>query len=349
MKLGTISRIKRIISIACLFFVISLLYGCGAKDVNKEKSTSFFAMDTYMSIRIYGGNDELLKEIEEQVRSIEDQVSVTGIDSAVYRLGQTGKAYITQDTYELIKKTLAVCEETDGALDISVYPIVREWGFTVGHYHVPNDSVISELLQKVDFRDIDLSANMISVPKGMEIDLGSVTKGYTADRLSEMIRQAGVTSAVIDLGGNIQTVGNRPDGSPWRIAIKAPDGDALLGILTVTDEAVVTSGGYERFFEDDEGNIWWHIMDPSTGYPAQNGIVSATVVGKAGFRCDALSTALFVMGTEKAIDFWRSKGDFEMLLVTDSGEFLITPELAKRFTPDVSQNYALRVIGYAEN
>lgn len=178
----------------------------------------------------------------------------------------------------------------------------------------------------------------------MEIDLGAVTKGYTGDRICELLREAGVASAILDLGGNIQTIGSKPDGSSWRVAIQDPERDGILGVLAVEDRAVVTSGGYERYFVDDGGNLWWHIMDPATGYPAQNGLISVTVTGREGLRCDALSTALFILGPDRAVEFWRDHRDFEMALVTDSGQLLLTPELAERFTPERDLAYSIEVI-----
>ena len=115
-------------------------------------------------------------------------------------------------------------------------------------------------------------------------------------------------------------------------------------MLEVADEAVITSGGYERFFEDEDGNVWWHIIDPKTGYPAKNGVISMTIVGKEGIRCDALSTALFVMGPERAAEFWRTHGDFEMIMITEEGELFITPTLNKRFTPDALMPYHVTVL-----
>ena len=139
------------------------------------------------------------------------------------------------------------------------------------------------------------------------------------------------TSALLNLGGNVQTIGSKPDGSAWIIGIKDPKNPdtAMMG-LSVTDQAVVTSGGYERYFEQD-GHTYWHIMDPTTGHPADSGLRSVSIIGEDGLTCDGLSTSLFVMGLEKAAELWAQSDDFEAVFVTDTGEVYITEGLADHF------------------
>lgn len=183
----------------------------------------------------------------------------------------------------------------------------------------------------------DAATGVVTLPEGMEIDLGSVAKGYAGQLAAQMLREHGVQSALLNLGGNVQTVGTKPGGFPWQIGIKDPQGEDAMMVLSVEDQAVVTSGGYERYFEQD-GQTYWHIMDPSTGHPADSGLISVTIVGDEGVVCDGLSTALFVMGLEKAADLWVQSCDFEAVFVTASGEVYITEGLRDHFA--LTERYA---------
>ena len=182
----------------------------------------------------------------------------------------------------------------------------------------------------MDYRQIRLMGFKATLPDGMEIDLGSVAKGYTGDVLSAFLKENGVTSAMLDLGGNIQTVGSKPDGSSWRVGIRDPEGDGNLGVVEVVNQAVITSGGYERYFEED-GVRYWHILDPQTGFPARSGLLSVTIIGECGAVCDSLSTALFVMGLDDALDHWRQYRDFEAVFVSEDGSVTITAGLEDGF------------------
>ena len=315
--------------LAAVCLVLLLLPGCA--QAQPEQSV-FFAMDTMMSVRLYqGGDAALLDEAQQFVEDLEALVSVTDPDSEIYALNETGAAELSPEAAELLAGALELCQRTGGALDISIYPVLRAWGFTTGAYTVPGEDVLAGLLPLVDHARIDLDGTMATLPQGMEIDLGSVAKGYTGDALCALLEQRGVGSALLDLGGNIQAVGTKPDGSPWRVAIRDPAGEGELGVITVSGQAVVTSGGYERYFERD-GVRYWHILAPATGAPARSGLSSVTVVGDSGLLCDGLSTALFVMGLEDALDHWREHRDFEAVFVSEDGSVTVTAGLEGRFT-----------------
>ena len=311
---------------------------------DEENSISFFAMDTYMNIRAWGADDDTLKEAEELVTGLESRLSTTDAGSEISALNSTGSAELSGDTAELLARALEFCGSCDGCLDISVYPVVRAWGFTTGEYRVPSDDEIDALLEKVDWTAVKLNDRQASVPEGAQIDLGSIAKGYTGDRIVELLRSDGVTSAILDLGGNVQVLGAKPDGSDWHIAIQDPEGNGIAGVLSAVNKAVITSGGYERYFIGDDGELYWHIMEPATGRPAKSGLISTTIIGESGARCDALSTALFVMGEERAIEYWREHRDFEMVLIREDGAMLISPGLVGSFTQDSSSTRPLMVI-----
>ena len=323
---------------AALLSAAFLLTGCSGAPAQEPESATFFAMDTAMDFTVYG-DAALLDEAETLIGSLEEQVSVTDEHSDIYAIDHTGSGSLSGNAAELMEQALELCRRTGGALDISVYPIVRAWGFTTGSYQIPDEETIQSLLPLVDYTQIqyDAATGVVTLPEGMEIDLGSVAKGYAGQLAAQMLREHGVQSALLNLGGNVQTVGTKPDGSPWQIGIKDPQGEDAMMVLSVEDQAVVTSGGYERYFEQD-GQTYWHIMDPSTGHPADSGLLSVTIVGKQGIICDGLSTSLFVMGLEKAADLWAQSGDFEAVFVTASGEVYITEGLQDRFA--LTEQYA---------
>lgn len=323
---------------AALLSAAFLLTGCSGAPAQEPESATFFAMDTAMDFTVYG-DAALLDEAETLIGSLEEQVSVTDEHSDIYAIDHTGSGSLSGNAAELMEQALELCRRTGGALDISVYPIVRAWGFTTGSYQIPDEETIQSLLPLVDYTQIqyDAATGVVTLPEGMEIDLGSVAKGYAGQLAAQMLREHGVQSALLNLGGNVQTVGAKPDGSPWQIGIKDPQGEDAMMVLSVEDQAVVTSGGYERYFEQD-GQTYWHIMDPSTGHPADSGLISVTIVGDEGVVCDGLSTALFVMGLEKAADLWAQSGDFEAVFVTASGEVYITEGLRDHFA--LTERYA---------
>ncbi|MBR1700908.1 MAG: FAD:protein FMN transferase [Lachnospiraceae bacterium] len=330
--------------ILLLLMMIFLCFGCAQADSpaygqgkvkkgeSQKETATFFAMDTVMEITVYG-DPSLLEAAEEKILSLEKKMSVTNEESEISLLNQNGEQFLSSDTKELLSRALELCGQTDGRLDISIYPIVRTWGFTTGEYRVPSGEELQAFLPYVDYTKILVEDDRAVLKEGMQIDLGSVAKGYAGDQVIELFCENGVTSALLNLGGNVQALGTKPDGSLWKIAIRNPMGEGYAGALEIADKAVVTSGGYERYFVQD-GKTYRHIMDPETGYPVENGLVSVTVVGDEGVSCDACSTALFVMGLEDAINFWRKTKDldFEAVFITEEGKVFITEGLEGCFT-----------------
>ena len=316
---------------------------------NMQTST-LFAMDTVMELQIQG-DEELLREGEALIRSLEKELSVTDENSEIARLNKDGKAALTEDVAELMGKALDICDSTDGALDITIYPVLKAWGFTTSEYRVPADEEIQELLENVDYHGVDITSfdatidsdelsdaagTICEIPEGTQVDLGSVAKGYTSMSLYNLFTDKGVTSGLINLGGNVQCIGSKINGDDWKVAVKSPFIDSssgILGVLSVSDLAVVTSGGYERYFEEN-GKTYWHILDPKTGKPAENGLVSVTIIGRDGLLCDGLSTALFVKGLDEAIRYYQENRDkeFDMVLVTDDREVYLTEGVADKFS-----------------
>ena len=262
--------------------------------------------------------------------------------SEVAQINANGGGTLSEDTTYLLERSLDLYDSTNGVFDIAIYPIMDAWGFTTGNYTIPSDETIESLLPLTDANDIlyDKDSASISFAKdGMKIDFGGIAKGYTSGRIADIYRECGVTSGLINLGGNVQVVGTKTDGSKWRVAVQSPEAeDDYLGILSTADRAVITSGGYERYFEQD-GMKYHHIIDPSTGHPANNGLVSVTIVSADGTLADGLSTSLFIMGKDKAAEYWRAHSDeFDTILEDEDGVLYVTEGIADDFTSDHETN-----------
>ena len=313
----------------CIFSFSLLFFSC-SKPQNKEiKSTeSFTAMNTYMTVSLYSSSGkkgrELCNQVHQKVDDLEKMLSVTLEESDVYKMNHKEKYDFSNDELEqLLFFCQDIYKKTGGAFNPALYPVIREWGFTSRQYKVPSDEKISELLKYTDFSKITYS----TLPKNMEIDFGAVGKGYAGDKAIELLKENGIKSAILDLGGNIQTIGCKNDGKKWRVGIKSPWDDSVALALKVENCAVITSGGYERFFEDEKGKRYIHIFDPEKGEPVNNDTESVTIISSSGKYADALSTSLFVMGSQKALDFWKKNQDFEAIIITKKRQLLYTQGL----------------------
>lgn len=327
-------------ALACL-----LLAGCAREP--SESRISFPAMNTYMTFTACGERaQDALEAAKKLTLELEEKWSTTDARSEIYAANHSGGVPVplSEESAAIVAFALEMAESTGGALDPTIYPLLTAWGFTTESKQVPSAEQIAERLARVDYSKIRLDGARLSVPEGMQLDLGAVGKGYAADLIARRLEKSGVESALLNLGGNVQAVGSRPDGGDWRIGIRAPWEDGMLGVLEISDAAVVTSGGYENYFVDAAGERYWHILDPESGRPARSGLQSVVIVGSEGKLCDALSTALFVMGAEAAEAYWRANGGFDMLLLTDGGEILLTEGLAGRFSLGEGRTESLRVL-----
>ncbi len=292
-------------------------------------------MDTYMTITAYGSNSEkAIKEAETEINHLDDLFAKDKVQSEVYKLNNKHELSASDDTKEILTRAVEISELTDGDFDITIAPVVAEWGFYSDlENKVPTQQDLKNALSRVDYKNISIG-EMVETYEATEIDLGGIAKGYASYKAMEIIKSNDVDSAIISLGGNVRAVGSKPDGSAWTVAIADPD-DATknIGALQIKDRAVITSGGYQRYFEDN-GQIYHHIIDTKTGYPAKRGLKSVTVVCEDDTLADALSTALFVKGLDESIEFYRKNQSFEAVFITDSGEIFVTPDISESFKSD---------------
>ncbi len=330
-------RLRRPVCCVLAVLMLSLaLSGC-ASGTKAVRERELFAMDTWMTFRAYGGHAEpALSEITEMIGMLDEALDPDRAESEIAAINRSAEPVtVSADTAALLKNALTLSDSMDGALCLTLSPVIRAWGFVSGEYRIPAPEELKSLLARADDTQVRLDGSTVTTPYGMELDLGAVAKGYAADRAAALLREHGVTSALLDLGGStIRTLGTKPDGSLWRIAIRDPeDAQRYASLVEIGEGAVDTSGGYERFFVGEDGAVYWHIIDPATGYPAQNGLLSVTVLTDDGFTGDALSTALFVMGKERAISYWRENGGFEFIMLHESDGILVSEGAAAVFVP----------------
>jgi thiamine biosynthesis lipoprotein len=312
--------------------------GCSLRPgAEQEPGTlELFAMDTYMRLSAYGDpaeTEDALSAAASEIERLDALWSVTSGSSEIYALNRDARVEAAPETIEIIETAAAVSGLTGGALDVTVYPAVRAWGFTTDVRRVPGDGELRAIMPLVDYRAVKINGAEITLSSGMAVDLGALAKGYASQRAVDILRERGVTAGIVSLGGNVQTLGKKPDGGEWNVAIQDPeDPERYAGTLKTADTAVVTSGVYQRYFEQD-GALYHHIIDPATCRPADSGLLSVTVVTADGTRADALSTALFVLGRRAALDLWRgSGGDFDVIIITSSGETIITEGIEDAYT-----------------
>ena len=308
-------------------------------DSDESKTIELFAMDTYMTLTAYGKNaDKALNEASDAIKKLDELLSTEDENSEIYKLNESGSAKLSEFSSDLMRKSIEINQETNGAFNPAVYPLMRLWGFTTQQYKIPNDGEIQELLPKTDFSKIGFNENTRSVKfklSGMGIDFGGIAKGYTSAKIMDIFRNNDLTGGLVSLGGNVQVMGSKPDGNIWRVAIQNPDENAdYLGVLEINDKAVITSGGYERYFEQN-GKRYHHILDPKTGSPAESDLQSVTIVSDDGALADGYSTSLFIMGLDKAIEFWKENPDkFDMILYTNDEKLYVSSGISNEFSSD---------------
>ncbi len=324
--------IKTVYVILVIFIPITLI-SCSRHE--QEVKETFFAFDTIMSISVIGKNAKpAMKEAKTEIENLEKTLSVTIATSDIGKLNKTGSCKLSPDSAYIMDKALEINNMTDNAFSPAIYPIMRIWGFPDKNYRVPGDTEIKEALTLIDISNIkyDKDNRLLTLTKkGMMMDFGGIAKGYAADKLVEIFHNNDVNNGLLNLGGNVYAMGLRKDNLPWNIAIEDPEKEGYMVVLSLSDTSLVTSGGYERYFEEN-GKSYHHIMDPNTGKPANNDLTSVSIVCKSSTMADGLSTAVYVMGLERAIKLWRENPDFDMVLLTDNKELYITDGIKDKFS-----------------
>ena len=312
---------KKTILIFVLLFILII-----AIDVIFMKDYSFNAhyskMDTVIDISGYGSDmDRATRDILKAIDEIDLKMNIHNVKSNLYALNKNKKADYDKDTAELISISEEIRKKSDGAFNIAVRTISEEWGFGTDFPAVPNEDKIKKAIETVNGTEIGISADAFTLNQG-KIDLGGIAKGFATDKAKEILASyKEIDYAVLNFGGNILTYGKKPDGSKFKIGIN--DGkDGVFATISVDNAFIITSGGYERYFEQD-GKKYHHILDPKTGYPAQTGLVSVTIISDNGALADALSTACYVLGAEKGTELAESYGVKAVFLDENNNVYIV--------------------------
>lgn len=320
---------KRFITI-CIPILVSSLLLTSCHLVTKEPiSKTGIYFDTVISIDIYDSNNtSLLEQCFEYCKEFEETVSRTIETSEIYRLNHANgnPVEVSDVTLELLQKGVEYGDLTNGKFDITVAPLSELWDFKNNTGTVPNEQDIKEALSHVNYKNIVIDGNMVSLsdPKAA-IDLGGIAKGYMADRLKEYLMKEGIESALINLGGNILAIGSKPDGTPFNLGIQKPfekQGVTITSVKTV-DSSVVSSGVYERYFKIDDV-LYHHILNPETGFPYDNELLGVTILSEKSVDGDALSTSCFALGLEDGMNLIQSLDDVEAIFITEDYELIAT-------------------------
>lgn len=313
-----------------LALLLLVCAGCGRVQ---SAETAFFAMDTYMVIEARGRDAEkAAAEAERSVFALENLISRTRKNTDIARLNAAGGAEVTvsPETMALLRqaKELAV----PGAFDPTIAAVSDLWGINTDGARVPSQEEIDAARATVSIDNLILTGeDRARLRNGARLDLGGIGKGMAADRCAEILRARGIESAMITLGGNVYALGEKADGSAWTIGIADPDGGAsFIATLAVKDTSVVTTGDYERYFLRD-GVRYHHVFDPATGAPARSGLRSVTVINRDSTLADARSTALFVLGLEKGLQYCEENG-LQAVFITEEREIYVTEGLRDSFT-----------------
>ncbi len=268
---------------------------------------SRLAMGTVVSVSVPSRDRDIIPSIFSLIYSIDRELSAFSEDSSIHRVGEmagVAPVELPDDVYDLVKRSFDAAWETEGIFNPMIGPLTALWGMGTEEARVPEEEEIEAVLPLLDFRRAVLSDDERTVflpERGMSLDLGGVGKGYAADRIRKLLDESGIDGAIVNLGGNVLAYGS-DDGKPWRIGIRSPEDAASVFLsLQIEDETVITSGGYQRYIEED-GIRYHHILDPSTGYPFQSDILSVTVINPSGTLGDILSTYFFAIGSESAIE-----------------------------------------------
>lgn len=340
---------KKAAFIAAISLLLFSFFGCTQKT--EPVTSTLFVMTTDVSQKVYGSNaDKAIEKVESYLKESEKRLSTYLAESEISKINENAgiePVHVSDDTFRLIKKAKALSEASEGHFDLTVAPLSKLWNISGENPIVPSEDAIRQALALVDYRNVILdeaSSTVYLTQTGMAIDLGGIAKGAFCSDIAKIYQEYEVESALISIGGNIFTYNLKPDKTPYKLGIRNPmssNASSAMGVFETHDEVIATSGAYERYFEQN-GVVYHHILDLSTGMPSQSDLLSVTVISEDGALADYLSTTLYLAGKE-AIPSYIDRENFSVIVIDKEQNVYISPSIRDRFT--ITANEYTEVIG----
>ncbi|MGV8907298.1 MAG: FAD:protein FMN transferase [Acetobacterium sp.] len=326
-----------------LSLVMAMFTGCNSNK-GKTVTRNDFLLDTFVSITLYGESDEaLLDKPFEKIKELNNTLTAfeAGSDLTLIKENAGVKPVaVSEDTFQIIEKSIEYSKISGGYLDITTGPLIDLWGIEAPEIkEAPSPEAVAAARAKVDYTKIVLDADKKTVyltDPGMSINVGAIAKGYIADDVMGMIKNEGVKHALVNLGGNVMLLGGKEDGSAFGVGVEDPrnPGEGYIGVLSLKDGSVVTSGDYQRYFTDAAGKRYHHILDPFTGYPSVSGLIQVTVIADKSIDADSLTTSLFLLGLDRGIALVNNTPGVEAIFINSDNKIFATKGLKDVFVFD---------------
>lgn len=320
-----INKLKLILPIICFCGVILTACQSANTEIIPYTETRFF-FDTLITVTIYEDRQDVLDKAIDLCAEYQERLSLNDEGSEIKLINESkgNTITVTDEMLTILNAGIKYGELTNGSFDITIKPLGELWNIGNDGQNIPNEKDILSSLELVDYSGIKISGNDVTLPnEDSLIDLGAISKGFIADQIKELLVNEGIKSGIINLGGNIQTIGAKPDGSAFEIGIQKPFGTSTESIssVSVIDQCVVTAGVYQRYFEDND-TIYHHILDTTTGYPVDNGLWSVTIIADDAMTADILSTVCFTMGLDQGVEYISNLDNIDAVFVTDQLEVI---------------------------
>lgn len=340
-----------------LFVLILVIAGCSSNQkeeskVNKEPySKQELLLGTYVQIRIYDdGKKDVLDQAFDRIKKLGDEITVNESGSEIDAINEKAgiePVKVSDDVYTLLKRAYEYSEDSNGGFDMAIGPITQLWHIGFDDARKPSQEEIDQALKLVDYHKVVLDDKEKTVyleEKGMALDLGAIAKGYITDEVVEVLKDNGVTTAIIDLGGNVYVLGHSPRGEDedWNVGIQDPNKarNTVIGTVKERDKTLVTSGIYERYLKVN-GETYHHLFDPTTGYPFDNDIAGVTIITNKSIDGDGLSTAVFSMGVKKGLEYAEGLKDVDVIFVTKDDKVYVSKDIEETFVLGEDSGYTM--------